>query len=155
MMWSKPGAICSSSGSDRCIMADADISINSIKLHFLSVHGNSLWGCQADNTYDGQTMHKMHAMQTLFKAGCLWVSTSTAQIQDTTCSEMVLDVCTESVAAMMTKTNANLHKQKNQDVSLKECAWTDHQQKWLHYGRLNRCAHAFVQGKYVYTWYIQ
>ena len=49
-------------------------------------------------------------------------SNSNAQIQDTTCSEMVLDVCTESVAAMMTKTNANLHKQKNQDVSLEECA---------------------------------
>ncbi len=44
-------------------------------------------------------------------------SVTNAQIGDHTCSDMVLVVCTESVAAMMTNTKANLHKARKQYVS--------------------------------------
>ncbi len=47
-------------------------------------------------------------------------SATNAQIGDNTCNEMVLVVCTESVAAMMTNTNANLHKGRKTKVQLQK-----------------------------------
>ncbi len=72
-------------------------------------------GCQADNARDETNSAQNACNANAVQSVCMTdkAPVSNAKIQDTTCSEMVLDVCTESVAAMITNTNANLHKEEN------------------------------------------
>ncbi len=112
-------------------------------------------GCQADNACieknNAQNACNANAVPKL--TAKIQFRNLNAQIQDTTCSEMVLDVCTESVAAMMTNTNANLHKLKPRCEPKRGCLTRSLAKTTSLWRNGQVCSH--LCERQVYTWCFQ